>query len=156
MMKKIFCLVIIGLLCTVMFSATAWAACPEGKSEVILYLPNGMEKTMCIPDQALPGLQNAAENSDGTIVPSSCPCWNEKDIIYYEDNKMLVACSYEDGTAYCINYDKKVILEAQPNHCANYVTEVDSKLISKEQWTACYSLLPLDEKPPEPVPVPTL
>jgi hypothetical protein len=93
MMKNLFA-ILIGMLCFAVTSSTIWAGeCVEGKSPVQINLPNGMQKTICLNDSALPGLQNAADHSDGTIVPTTCPCWNETDMKYYLDNKIKSASS---------------------------------------------------------------
>ena len=131
-----------------MTSSTIWAGeCAEGKSPVHINLPNGMQKTICLNDSALPGLQNAAEHSDGTIVPTTCPCWNETDIKYYLSNKMFSMCSYDVLTSIvtCVDDSKQIVLEAyKPEFsCVNYVTKVEAEKLTAEQWNACLSLLPL-------------
>ena len=37
--------------------------CGDGKSELILILPNGMEKTICVPDSAVEKIEAATENA---------------------------------------------------------------------------------------------
>ena len=50
------------------------AQCPKGKSEVIVMTPSGITKTICVSDNAIPGIENAAEHSGGLILPAECPC----------------------------------------------------------------------------------
>jgi hypothetical protein len=122
----------------------AQAECPEGKSEVQLTTPNGRQKAICVPDDALPGIENAAEHSDGTIIPSSCPCWDETDIQYYLDNKILAYCEYDSALALltCNDYDKLEVLVARKDvSCENYVTQVTHDRLLTEQWNTCYKLV---------------
>ena len=140
--KKYFiCLVLIGF--SIALAALAFAQCPEGKSEIQLTTPKGIQKTICIPDNALPGVENAAEHSDGTIIPSSCPCWDEADLKYYLENKMLEYCHYDTDTHIlsCYDTEKLVILEAgkEKQYCINYVTQ-DKYALNDEQWNTCYKL----------------
>jgi len=121
------------------------SGCPEGKAEVSINLPNGTQKMICIPDNALPGLQNAADHSDGTIVPNPCPCWTEDDISSYFSNKMIAKCWYDTSTGIldCVDYNGVVLLEAKKiEYCVNYVTKTEAKITS-DQWDACASLIPL-------------
>jgi hypothetical protein len=80
-MKKISLISVVAVsICIVFLASTAQAECPEGKSEVLMTTPSGKQKVMCIPDAAVPGLENAADNSPGTIIPTTCPCWSVDDI----------------------------------------------------------------------------
>ena len=67
-MKKLVVFSVIALALSMFIASVALAECPEGKSEVILVTPSGKIKTICVPDTALPGIENAAEHSPGTIV----------------------------------------------------------------------------------------
>ena len=60
-------------------SESSNAQCPEGRTRVIVTTPNA-QKVLCIPDEAVPGLENADEHSAGNITPNMCPCFNENDI----------------------------------------------------------------------------
>ena len=50
------------------------AACPDGKSEVLLMTPSGITKTICVSDNAIPGIENAAEHNGGFTLEPECPC----------------------------------------------------------------------------------
>lgn len=53
----------------------AIAQCPDGKSEVVVVTPSGLSKTICVSDNALPGIETAAENAVLDVVPPpACPC----------------------------------------------------------------------------------
>ncbi len=58
----------------------ASAQCPEGKSEILIVTPSGRDKVRCVPDQALPGIENAADHSAGTVLPADCPCFTAEDL----------------------------------------------------------------------------
>ena len=55
-------------------SLPAIAECPEGKSEVVIVTPNGISKTICVSDDAIPGIENAAEHSAQFAIEPECPC----------------------------------------------------------------------------------
>ncbi len=55
----------------------AWAECPEGKSEVVLYTPSGKANMLCVSDNALPGIANANEHTTLDVCEEvTCPCWD--------------------------------------------------------------------------------
>ncbi len=145
-MKNIFLIILVSILCTSLVSTFALAGgCPEGKAEVSVNLPNGTQKIICMPDNALQGLANAADHSDSTIVPSPCPCWTQDDIRYYLENKMISKCWYDTTTSIleCIDYNGLVVLEAKKiEYCVNYVTKTQAQITS-DQWNACALLIPL-------------
>jgi hypothetical protein len=68
------------------------AECPEGKSEVILMTPKGVTKTICVSDNAIPGIENAAEHSGSLIIAAECPCLDVWDGAPYPDSTQI------DGT----------------------------------------------------------
>jgi len=138
--KTIICSVVV-LVLSMFFFSTSFAGCPEGKSEVQVTTPSGKQKVLCMPDQALPGLENAADHSDGTIIPSSCPCWNESDIAYYDSSGTLQYCEYDNDLLQCFSPEGKVLLEATKiTYCENFLTDKYFKIFD-EQWNACYSLV---------------
>jgi hypothetical protein len=98
--KNLFAIVIV-LALSMFIASVALAECPEGKSEVILVTPSGKIKTICVPETALPGIENAAEHSAGNIVPASCPCLTVEEIQKLEDcslqNGVPITC-VDDGT----------------------------------------------------------
>jgi len=59
--------------------SAAWAECKEGKSEVVLYTPSGNTNTLCVSDNALPGIENANERHKDKLdicEEVTCPCWD--------------------------------------------------------------------------------
>lgn len=58
----------------------AFAECPKGKVGITIVTPSGKEKQLCVPEQAVSGIENAAENSGTVIVPASCPCWTAAEV----------------------------------------------------------------------------
>ena len=64
-------LLLSALLIMFAFSASA-SQCPEGKSEVMITLPNGTQKPLCIDNSAAHGLEAAADHSTKTIFSMSC------------------------------------------------------------------------------------
>lgn len=135
-------LVMIIVIASLFIVSSAWAECQDGKSEVELTLPNGKVKVMCLPDAALPSLENAADHSDGTIVPTGCPCWDEEDLVYLSKNYLLDWCIKAD-IAQCY-YGKDLIsleLNYEQNYCINYITEYKGEKLDIEQYRACFSLL---------------
>lgn len=119
------------------------AQCPDGKSEVQLTTPSGKNKTICISDAAIPGIENAADHSGGTIIPTTCPCWNEADIKYYAENKIMEYCKYLTGTGILECYDSigGIVLDAdKAGFCTNHVTKVEYSKLTTDQWNSCYKL----------------
>jgi len=114
--RLIMSLTVVGFLASV-----ALAECPEDKQPVDITTPSGITKTLCIPAAAVQGIENAAENSGGTIVASSCPCFTAEDLETYDalgDFKCTTTGKYDaDGTAiyenhFCttiINYSKALV-----------------------------------------------
>ena len=68
------------------------AECPEGKSEVMLMTPSGKTKTICVSDNAIPGIENAAEHNAGFTLEPECPCMEVWDGEPYPENTV------KDGT----------------------------------------------------------
>lgn len=64
------------------------AECPEGKSEVLLMTPSGITKTICISDNAIPGIENAAANPGGFTLEPACPCLDVWDGPLYPDGTL--------------------------------------------------------------------
>lgn len=141
MKKKTLIYNVFVLVLSMCFYSTSFGECPEGKSEIQLITPSGIQKSICVPDEAIPGIENAAENSEGTIIPSSCPCWNADDISYYETQRVIDFCTYSDGLLECLGPYGKPILEAyKVKYCKNYVTEVELPIVD-EEWNACTALV---------------
>jgi hypothetical protein len=81
-----------------LLSASASAQCPEGKSEIVVQTPSGVVKTLCVGDQAVEGLENAADHSEGTIIPASCPCFTQDDVVATLDANADFLCPLAPGT----------------------------------------------------------
>jgi len=62
------------LLISLSIAVPVLAGCPEGKSEVVIVTPNGISKTICVSDNAIPGIENAAEHSAQLAIEPVCPC----------------------------------------------------------------------------------
>ena len=109
---------LIALAVVISSTTIALAECPEGKEPVDISTPSGITKTLCIPAAAVKGIENAAEQSGGTIVASGCPCFSLEDIkaidaIY--DLTCISSGQYDaDGntissTTTCKGYDPKLV-----------------------------------------------
>lgn len=85
----------------ILASSFALAACPEGKSEVLILLPNGTETMLCLPDSESQGVDNVADQSEDSIVPSACPSSNDDDITYYMGKEMPSGCWFNTHTLQC-------------------------------------------------------
>ena len=57
--------------------SAAWAECADGKSEAVLYTPSGNANTVCVSDNALPGIENANDHTVLNVCEeATCPCWD--------------------------------------------------------------------------------
>ena len=65
---------LLALLTVLVGGSLAWAECPPNKESLTLITPSGISKTLCVPDQALRGLENAAENSPLVITTPPPRC----------------------------------------------------------------------------------
>jgi hypothetical protein len=84
---------LVGLL-----SPEAWAECPPGKTEITIITPSGKTKVLCVPDAALPGIENAAENSDATVIAAKCPCGTTEEFaVTIKQQTEAVTCLVETG-----------------------------------------------------------
>jgi hypothetical protein len=150
MMKKTSLILTIAtcVLSLLMVSA-AWAACTEGKQPVNITTPSGKAKTLCIPDAAVQGIENAAEHAGGTIVTANCTCWSQKEIqeliakydlscVYFE-SKDNIMC-YKDSTYSTLWYDLYPYDDKVSDICYNHLYG-SNKIISFEESDACYALL---------------
>jgi len=64
--------------------AFAGAECPEGRTAVTMTNEqSGKTRVLCLPDQALPGIENAADNSSVEIT-AACPCWTAEELVLYD------------------------------------------------------------------------
>jgi hypothetical protein len=170
-MKKLVVFSVIALALSVFVGSTALAECPEGKSEVILVTPSGKVKTLCVPEAALPGLENAAEHSAGTIIPDpdmACPCFTLEEVkaagidcYVYEgttdpSGETCVFATCEDGlntfwTVYSPG-DEACSLSTKCENCCYNDGPVDG--LSDEEATACIGILKVFQvnMPPGPTP----
>jgi len=60
--------------------AIAQVTCDTGKAPITIITPSGKIRTMCVPNSAVPGIENAADNAPGTISPAQCPCFTEGEV----------------------------------------------------------------------------
>jgi len=51
--------------------------------------PSGITKTICVYDNAIPGIENAAEHSDRTIITAQCPCLDVWDGAPYPEGTLV-------------------------------------------------------------------
>ena len=149
--KKFVGLVFI-LAAVAMISSFSFAECPEGKNEVLMVTPSGIQKTLCVPDTAIKGIETAAEHSSSSIVTSSCLCWTQGDLdtitaanelpCTIEQNpygEYLYSCLVNNnqyGIYLHYNYDGTIT-------CKNYLVDpsVTSKSLSSADYDTCASLL---------------
>lgn len=90
---------VVTLMVFVVVPATAKNVCRPGKAEVILLLPSGQSKTICVAESALPGLQNAGEHSSGKFVTTACPCFSESDVqAIFDNDDGLDDCAFQTMT----------------------------------------------------------
>jgi hypothetical protein len=83
----------------VLAALPAEATCPEGESEITIVTPSGKEKLLCIPDQAVAGLENAADHSQGTVIPAVCPCFTAADVEAALASDPEMICAVQIGVA---------------------------------------------------------
>jgi len=93
MKKSIGCFMLI--LAFVLFAPIVNAQCPAGKSPVTMVTPSGQTRTLCINDNAVQGIDNAADNSSTTVVTASCTkgCWTPIEVEYWS-SKGELTCSW--------------------------------------------------------------
>lgn len=68
------CTLTVFALSTFFANSTSLAECKAGKFEVVVTTPSGKTKTICVSENALPGILNAAEHSAATF-DDFCPCF---------------------------------------------------------------------------------
>ena len=93
---------------------------------------SGKTRVLCLPDQAVSGIENAADHS-AIEISASCPCWTEEEILKYDSTLPSVSCETNTGdfgtTCYSIDpKDPKLITEVVGTYnngtnssCTNYV-----------------------------------
>lgn len=147
MKRKIFVFLLVALVTTVFAASEVLAECPEGKNPVQITTPSGKSKTLCIPDSAVQGIENAAEHSGGTIVASSCPCWTSQDIddiatanpdFTCFETENYVKC-VSDGNHNTFEYDFALKISGETytdSVCINQVTGI-IEYIPMEEVDAC-------------------
>jgi hypothetical protein len=164
MNSKIFIGFLAMLLVSVFIAAEVLAECPEGKNPVQLTTPSGKTKTLCIPDAAVQGIENAAEHSGGTIVAATCDCWSQSQINDIDSNaKLSLECYSRDiycqvGST-CPGYVCDVVysdtgemyakgyiifprdIKTGNYECKNYWIEYFETGMDKQEYDACVSLL---------------
>lgn len=97
MKRRILVCLFVTLVVSVFISSDVFAECPEGKNPIQLTTPSGKTKTLCVPDAAMQGIENAAEHSGGTIVTASCDCWSQSQINDIDANAQVALQCYMPG-----------------------------------------------------------
>jgi len=167
MKKAAICMAVIMAI-AVIVAPIASAQCPEGKQPVTMVTPSGKVKTLCIPENAVKGIENAAENSATTVVAAACPekCLTTKDLAYFESLGTLECYwdIYKEHQSYLCNVsvDTKIWPELQLvlDNGGSYTCFSDkidptwstgSKVPSADEADACFALLePYDDPTPCP------
>ncbi|MBI4681653.1 MAG: hypothetical protein HY757_00890 [Nitrospirae bacterium] len=137
----------IFLVSSVLFASQALAACAEGKFELLIQTPSGQQKTVCVPEAARQGIENAAEHADTTVIPVECSCWSLQqvkdfaanyDLTCVNDAKGGVTC-YKDKALYTIIFSIMPSTD-KDNVCVNSLL-AEKKIISLEESDACYAII---------------
>ncbi len=147
-MKKKTVLSIIVLVALAMIAQAAQAICPDGKSEVLVVTPSGIEKTLCIPVQAIVGIENAAQNSAGAIYAGiQCPCWSPAELeeiaatdpgFYCSVSKEEKQCWLDDGNGYA---DLALVMNRDGAGCVNSLTGNKLTGLPYETYDECFLLI---------------
>jgi hypothetical protein len=120
------------------------AQCSAGKSELVMTTPSGKTRIMCVPDQAIGGIENAADHSAGEII-ATCPCWNAEEVQKFASTGMR--CDFYEGTTEYRCWNDYTVLgfvldgRTEAPYCANRITDVAVKPISALELDACRALL---------------
>ena len=151
-MNKISIIISLILFCIIaFFSNLSFAECPDGKTEVYIVTPSGKEKIICVSDNAIPGIENAADHSATTIVPAACPCWTEKDLEYTQSFDEYFYCDEFTDIIICLEWcpdyycktetEKTFVLGSVPGDkgliCQNKDVSLKAIPITQEQYDAC-------------------
>jgi hypothetical protein len=162
MLKKVLILLVVVVF--LLPYGSVLAECPEGKSEILIVTPSGKQKTICVPDQALPGIENAAENSPGIVAPVTCTAFEVGEIQQTLQTVPYFSCiewvdsagdvQIKCGNNYCyvtcpsILVDPEVILEydALTEMGTYYVNLVNLSIVrrgalSQDEFAACSAIL---------------
>ena len=73
--------------------AQAAPVCPEGKSELRISTPSGIQKILCVSDSAINGIESAADHSPTAIVPGTCPCWTQEEFNLLKERNTDMLCA---------------------------------------------------------------
>ena len=94
-------LLVFGL--AALLPSSGLAGCPEGKSPITILTPSGKMKILCVPPQAIQGIEEAADHSGGTVVSETCPCFSQNDL----DAAGVLSCTDAPDRAFifCENWD---------------------------------------------------
>jgi hypothetical protein len=161
MKKKLFVFLLATFAVSVFAASDVLAQCAEGKQAVEISTPSGKVKTLCIPDAAVQGIENAAEHSGGTIVAGQCPstCWSQDQIDVlntppfelkckqswdgYGDTGTSVTCAVHKSGVYSSTAFALYARDAEAglHECKNYYFGSDNFDVNTSQSEACYALI---------------
>ena len=126
------------------------AECPVGTSPVTMITPSGKTKTLCINDNAVQGIENAADNSSTTVVPSSCTkgCWTPDDVENLSREGELICTWFSSNQLECTNdtlAGEKLVFALYIGTdfatCYSIVTDLKENIPIDEGMDACIALL---------------
>jgi hypothetical protein len=108
---------VIAFLLSATVSFPSLSECPPGKAPITLQTPSGKIKTLCVPDKAVQGIENASDNSAGTILPATCPaeCWSAEELSILDTKyEGGITCKLEDpNVQFCSTFDTSELLSLQ-------------------------------------------
>ena len=147
---------VLSLFAIAILASPAFAECPEGKNEVLMVTPSGIQKTLCIPNAAIIGIETAADHSAGSIVTTECPCYPAEQIdAMYDYGKYEMICSTLDGISF--DCDIFYVADGRPAEnpdaidiyrdqygnyvCFDQLNKIKVSKVSQEEINACASIL---------------
>jgi hypothetical protein len=143
-MRKIFIIIISLVLLT---TGTALAECPEGKTEITIVNPARKVIEICVPDEAIPGIENENDNSGSTIIPAICPCFTQEEIeVAFSTDPTFTCYPIEEGTTLgsepcysieCFNSDDTIYYETTTS-TGTYDASCNSKSWIAFNSTQCF------------------
>jgi len=80
MKKQILLIGFITFCIPLLLSFSALAECNNGKIGVTIVNPAGKAIEICVPENAVPGIETGIENSGGSVVAAICPCFTQEDL----------------------------------------------------------------------------
>lgn len=106
-----FSVVVVTIIGICLSASVVLAECPDGKSEVLLVTPSGKEKLLCVSDNAMDGIENAAEHSPALFTSTTetpegtdCPCYEAADLDGCECAEDTMNCGVIGAGTFCRHY----------------------------------------------------